>query len=115
MSGLLGAWHGPDDVRISGVSDGEGAHTHVLSTRGAQLVVVPGVVVDSGLGQHGVILDLRLAERGSVVVARGGEGLFTRGGGGICTKGGEGIFTKGGRAFSQGGGGKSLYIFSVAF
>merc|ERR1719239_133849 len=85
LSGLLGAGHGPDDVRVSGVSDGEGAHTEVLSTRGAQLVVVPSVVVDSGLGQHGVILDLRLAEGRSVgsdddqlalAVPQGLEGLL---------------------------------------
>merc|ERR1719145_534105 len=85
LSSLLGAGHGPNDVRVSRVSDGEGAHTEVLSTRGSQLVVVPGVVVETGLGQHGVVLDLRLAEGRSVVgdddqlalaVPQGLEGLL---------------------------------------
>ncbi len=52
--------HRPDDVRISGVCDGEGAHPEVLSTGSSQLDVVSGVVVDASLGQHGVVLDLRL-------------------------------------------------------
>merc|ERR1711983_527908 len=85
LSGLLGSGHGPDDVRVPGVSDGEGAHTEVLSTRGSQLIVVTGVVVDSSLGQHGVVLNLRLAEGRSVVgdddqlalaVPQGLEGLL---------------------------------------
>ena len=63
----LGARHGPDDVTVARVGDGEGADPEVLATGGAQLVVVAGVVVDAGLGQHGVVLYLRLAERGRVV------------------------------------------------
>merc|ERR1719234_767351 len=63
----LGARHGPDDVAVARVSDGEGADPEVLSTGGAQLVVVAGVVMDASLGQHGVVLNLRLAERGRVV------------------------------------------------
>merc|ERR1712045_158626 len=59
--------HAPDDVGISGVGDREGAHTEVFSAGGSQLNVVPDVVVDSGLGQHGVVLDLRLPEGRSVV------------------------------------------------
>lgn len=34
------------------------AHTEVLSTSSAQLVVITGVVVDACLGQHRVVLDL---------------------------------------------------------
>ena len=52
--------HGPDDVGISGVCDGEGANAEVLAAGCAQLNVVAGVVVDAGLGQHGVVLNLGL-------------------------------------------------------
>ena len=67
LSSFLGSGHGSDDIRVPGVSDTEGANTEIFSTSSAQLVVVAGVVVDPSLGQHGVVLDLRLAERGSVV------------------------------------------------
>merc|ERR1719180_378559 len=63
----LGARHGPDDVAVARVSDGQGADPEVLSTGGAQLVVVAGVMVDAGLGKHSVVLNLRLSQRGSVV------------------------------------------------
>ncbi|GMR31982.1 hypothetical protein PMAYCL1PPCAC_02177, partial [Pristionchus mayeri] len=42
------------------------AHTEELSASGSELDVVSVVVVDSGLGEHGVVLDLRLSEGGSV-------------------------------------------------
>ena len=63
----LGAGHGPDDVAVPRVGDGEGADPEVLAAGGAQLIVVACVVVDAGLGQHGVVLNLGLAERGGVV------------------------------------------------
>merc|ERR1719175_211979 len=63
----LGSRHRPDDVAVSRVGDGEGADPEVLAARSAQLVVVAGVVVDTSLGQHGIVLDLRLAEWGCVV------------------------------------------------
>ena len=59
--------HRPDDVAVSRVSDGEGADPEVLAACSAQLVVVAGVVVDTSLGQHGIVLDLGLAEWGCVV------------------------------------------------
>ncbi len=62
----LGPGHLADDVRVSGVRDGEGAHPEVLPAGGSQLVVVPGVLVDTGLGQHGIVLDLGFPEWGSV-------------------------------------------------
>ena len=52
----------PDNIGVSGVCDGQGAHPEVLAARCAQLVVVSGVVVHTGLGQHGVVLDLRLSQ-----------------------------------------------------
>ena len=50
--------HGPDDVWISRVCDGEGANAEVLAADRSQLDVVAGVVVDASLGQHGVVLNL---------------------------------------------------------
>jgi hypothetical protein len=41
--------HGADNVGIPRVGDGEGAHAEVFAARRAQLVVVPRVVVDTGL------------------------------------------------------------------
>jgi len=38
----------------------------VLSAGGTELDVGAGVVVDTGLGQHGVVLDLGLAKRRAV-------------------------------------------------
>ena len=64
---LLGARHCADDIRVSGVRDAQGADPEVLPAGGAQLVVVAGVVVDASLGQHSVVLDLRLAQGGRVV------------------------------------------------
>ena len=55
----LTGWHGTDDVRISWVSDGEGADTEVFTAGSAQFDIVSGVVVNSSFGQHGVVLDFR--------------------------------------------------------
>merc|ERR1712114_38080 len=63
----LGARHRPDDVAVPGVGDGEGADPEVLAARGAELIVVAGVVVHASFGQHGVVLYLGLAERSGVV------------------------------------------------
>lgn len=59
LCGLRG--HASDDVRVSGVGDGEGADTEELSASGSELDVVAVVVVDSSLSEHGVVLDLRLS------------------------------------------------------
>lgn len=59
--------HSPDDVRVSWVRDAQGADPEVLPAGRAQLVVVAGVMVDASLGQHGVVLDLRLPQGRSVV------------------------------------------------
>ena len=63
----LGSWHGPDDIAVPRVGDGEGADPEVLAAGGAQLVVVAGVVVDASLGKHSVVLNLGLAKRWRVV------------------------------------------------
>merc|ERR1719238_2280649 len=63
----LSARHGPDDVAVPRVGDGEGADPEILAAGGPELIVVAGVVVDASLGQHGVVLDLGLAEGWSVV------------------------------------------------
>ena len=63
----LGSWHGPDDIAVPGVGDGEGADPEVLAARGAKLVVVAGVMVDASLGKHSVVLNLGLAKRWRIV------------------------------------------------
>ena len=55
--------HGTDDIRISRISDGQCAHTEVLSTSGTQFIVVSSVMMDSSLGQHGVVLDFRFSAK----------------------------------------------------
>ena len=54
------------NCQLTWVCDAEGADTEVFTTRGAQLNVVAGVVVDAGLGQHRVVLDLTLSVMGEV-------------------------------------------------
>ena len=63
----LGTGHRPDDVAVPRVGDGEGADPEVLAASGTEFVVVASVVVDASLGQHGVVLNLGLAERWGVV------------------------------------------------
>ena len=75
----LGSGHGPDDIAVPRVGDGEGADPEVLAAGGAELVVVAGVVVDAGLSKHGVVLNLGLAERWSVVCNDHQLRLFTAG------------------------------------
>ena len=68
MSSLwLGTRHRPDDVAVPRVSDGEGADPEVFAARSAKFIVVASVVMDASLSQHGVVLDLRLAEWWGVV------------------------------------------------
>merc|ERR1719481_627212 len=57
----LCSWHGANDITVSRVSDAQGANPEILSTRCTKLVVVASVVMDSSLGQHSVILNLRLS------------------------------------------------------
>jgi len=58
----LGRLQRADDVRISRIGDGQGAHAEVFTAGGSQLNVGAAVVLDLSLGQHGVVLDLRLPE-----------------------------------------------------
>merc|ERR1740137_283934 len=61
------SWHGADDVAVPRVGYAQSADTEVFSTSCAELVVVAGVVMDTSLGQHSVVLDLRLSEGRGVV------------------------------------------------
>ena len=58
-----------DDVGISGVGDGEAGDGVELTARGTEVHVVASVVVHSGAGKHGVVLDLQVSKR------EAGEGL----------------------------------------
>ena len=55
------------DIRVTGVSDGEGGGTEVLTAGGAEVQVGAVVVVDGGLGEHAVVLELGLADGVAVV------------------------------------------------
>jgi hypothetical protein len=58
----LGLWQCADDVGISSIGDREGADTEVSTAGCSQLNVVSIVVMDSGLGQHSVVLNLRFSK-----------------------------------------------------
>lgn len=55
------------DVRVTSVRDGQHRYAEVLPARGAKVGVGPGVVVHGALGEHGKVLNLRLAQGGAVV------------------------------------------------
>jgi hypothetical protein len=55
-----------EDVGVSLVSDRDHGYAEELSTRSAEVTVGAGVVVHSALGEHGVVLDLGLAQRRAV-------------------------------------------------
>ena len=55
---LLFWWHGTNDVRVTRISNAENWHTEVLATSCPQFDVVAGVMMDSSLGQHGIVLNL---------------------------------------------------------
>ena len=61
------AWEAADDVGVSRVSDREAAHSIVPSTGSAKLIVVTMEVVHTGLREHGIILNLTLAQSRAVV------------------------------------------------
>lgn len=50
------------DVRVTGVQDGQDTDSEQLTTGSAQLVVAALEVVDRSLGQHGVVLQLGLSQ-----------------------------------------------------
>lgn len=54
------------NVGVTGVNDGKDTNTEELTASGTELVVTALEVVDSDLGKHGVVLQLRLSERRSV-------------------------------------------------
>jgi len=62
---LLGG--GLDNIRVTRISDGEHRHAMKLTTSGTKVNIVTGVVMDTSLGKHGVVLNFRLAYGGAVV------------------------------------------------
>lgn len=64
------------DWTPTGVDDSQCAHPEVLSAGRAQLDVVPTVVMDASLGQHGIVLHFRLPE-GRCVVGQDDQLGFT--------------------------------------
>jgi len=59
--------HGSDDIGITRVRNAQRTNPEVLPASRAQVHIIPTVVVHARLGQHGVVLNLRLAERRTVV------------------------------------------------
>ena len=51
-----------EDVRVTSISDGHDGNTVELTARSTEIDVVAVEVVDVGLGQHSVVLQLRTAE-----------------------------------------------------
>ena len=66
MISLL-AWEAADDVRVTRVSDREAAHSIVPSAGSAKLIVVTMEVVHTGLREHGIVLNLTLAQSRAIV------------------------------------------------
>lgn len=64
---LLLVWHASDDVRIARVNDGQRAHPVVFATGCTELNVVSAVMMDSGFGQHSVVLNFRFPQSRTVV------------------------------------------------
>lgn len=57
VSAGLSLRQGADDVGVTSIGDGEGADTEVFTAGCSELDVVAVVVMDTGLGQHSVVLD----------------------------------------------------------
>ena len=55
------------DIRVTSIGDSDSRHSEVLSASGTKIHTVTLVVVNGGLGEHSVILELRLSQRRAVV------------------------------------------------
>lgn len=49
------------DIRVTSINNSEDTDAEELSTSSTQLVVAALKVVDSNLGKHGIVLELRLS------------------------------------------------------
>ena len=58
---------GTEDIGVTSISDSDSGHSEVLSASGSEIHAVTLVVVNGGLGEHSVILELRLSQRRTVV------------------------------------------------
>ena len=58
---------GAENIRVTSIDDGHSRHSEVLSASGTEIHAVTLVVVDGGLGEHSVILELRLSQGRTVV------------------------------------------------
>jgi len=64
---LFGCLDDLEDVRVTRVGDGEAADAEELSAGGSEISVASVVVVEEGLREHAVVLDLRLSQSGTVL------------------------------------------------
>ena len=58
---------GTENIRVTSIGNSHGRDTEVLSASGTEVQAVALIVVDGGLGEHGVVLQLRLSQGGAVV------------------------------------------------
>lgn len=65
--GLFGLSGALKDIRVTRVDNTHDSNTEIFTTGRAKIDVVSVVVIDNGLGQHSIILNLGLSERRSVV------------------------------------------------
>lgn len=49
---------GADDVRVARILNGQGTHAEVLTACSSEITVGTIVMVNTGLGEHGIVLDL---------------------------------------------------------
>lgn len=67
LTKLLVLRHVLDDVTVTRVGDGHARHGKVFTASSTKVDVGTSVVVDTSLGKHGVVLDLGLGERRTVI------------------------------------------------
>lgn len=60
-------WHASNDIRITWVNDRQCAYSVVFSTCCAQFNIIAAVVMDTSLGQHGIVLYFRFPQGRTVV------------------------------------------------
>ena len=58
---------GTENIGVTSISDGDGGDSKVLSASSTEVQAASLIVMNSGLGKHGIVLELRLSQRRTVV------------------------------------------------
>lgn len=56
-----------NDIGITWINNAEAAYSEIFSTGSAQVNIISIVVMNSNLGQHSIIFNLRLSQRRTIV------------------------------------------------